>query len=210
MNRILGTTLGLFVLVGTSDVATQSLADVARKEEARRKTIKRPMRVYTNADAEARRPLTTAAARPQAAPATQPPSSSTSSDHEPGHGAAPGETPTKPDAGSGQPKEQGSSTGSAQTRNDEASWRARLQKAQDLLSRSETALQSAQREAAAQSLALGPSGSVANQAADMNAKYQAVVKEIERLRNEVVKHTYAVAEVHEQARREGIPPGWLR
>jgi uncharacterized protein (UPF0335 family) len=59
-------------------------------------------------------------------------------------------------------------------------------------------------------LSLGATGGIANQATDVHAKYQAVVKEIERLRNEVVKHTHAVADVHEQARREGIPPGWLR
>ena len=55
------------ITIGPSFVAAQTLADVARAEEARRKTVQKTAKVYTNGDLKA--DFTTSPA-----PATLPPS----------------------------------------------------------------------------------------------------------------------------------------
>ena len=50
MSRLLGALVILVAVAGTA--RAQSLADVARKEEARRKDVKKPSRVITNKDSE--------------------------------------------------------------------------------------------------------------------------------------------------------------
>jgi len=51
MSRLLGAVVILVAVAGTA--GAQSLADVARKEEARRKDVKKPSRVITNKDLKA-------------------------------------------------------------------------------------------------------------------------------------------------------------
>jgi len=52
------------VTLGVATASAQSLADVARKENERRKALGKATKVYTNEDVKSTRPLTTAAARP--------------------------------------------------------------------------------------------------------------------------------------------------
>src|SRR6188768_2430788 len=51
MSRLLGALVILVAVAGTA--GAQSLADVARREEARRKDVKKPSRVITNKDLKA-------------------------------------------------------------------------------------------------------------------------------------------------------------
>ena len=95
------------LLVGVS-ASAQSLADVARQEQERRKTIATPARVYTDADVDKNAPLTTAAARPQAEPAA---------------GAQTGDGKAA-DAAADKGKDQGPPK-------DEAGWRSRVDQARE-------------------------------------------------------------------------------
>lgn len=52
------------VQLGAAVASAQSLVDVARKEDERRKALGKATKVYTNEDVKSTRPLTTAAARP--------------------------------------------------------------------------------------------------------------------------------------------------
>src|SRR5262245_27035347 len=62
----------LFTAVRAPHLRAQSLADVAREEEARRKTIKSPSKVYTNKDLV---PVPPRSAPPLSAPGAAPPTS---------------------------------------------------------------------------------------------------------------------------------------
>jgi len=37
-----------------------------------------------------------------------------------------------------------------------------------------------------------------------------LVQELERLKKEIQQQTKAIADIEEEARRAGVPPGWLR
>jgi hypothetical protein len=179
----------------TSGAPAQSLGDVARKEEARRKATASG-KVYTNDDVRV-------APLPAASPAT---------------GATPADA-AKPEAKSeakpatgGDAKAGASSDPKAGTpdgKNDEAAWRERRKSIQDALARAESfagALQSqinglttefAARDDPAQRNRIG-------------ADRQKALTELERVKKEIHQHTKALADLQEEARKAGVPPGWLR
>jgi hypothetical protein len=39
---------------------------------------------------------------------------------------------------------------------------------------------------------------------------QKALAELERVKNDIVQQTKAIADIQEEARRAGVPPGWLR
>ena len=61
MKLVVGSIVAGVLVVGVVSSSAQSLADVARNEEARRKTIKAPSKVYTDADVEKFAPVTASA-----------------------------------------------------------------------------------------------------------------------------------------------------
>jgi len=187
----------------TSGAPAQSLGDVARKEEARRKATASG-KVYTNDDV-----------RGAPAPATSPaqPAAPTQ-----GTGGAPADA-AKPDAKSearpatGGDARAGASAdpkaGAPAGKSDEAAWRERRKSIQDALARAESfagALQSqinglttefAARDDPAQRNRIG-------------ADRQKALTELERVKKEIQQHTKELADLQEEARKAGVPPGWLR
>jgi hypothetical protein len=166
----------------------QGLGDVAKKEEERRKGIAAPAKVYTNKDL---------AAVPESAVVPTP--------------ASAGATPSAPDASSTpdqdkakekDPKEKGPAK-------DQAYWSGRRKTLQDQLDRNSTladALQSrinalnadfVNRDDPAQRRLIG-----------LNRDKAAA--ELTQLRQQLVKDQKALADLDEEARRAGVPPGWLR
>jgi hypothetical protein len=116
-------TIGVVLLasggkLGVSIVLAQSLADVARQEQERRKIVGKPSRVYTNEDVHRNGLLTTAAARESGSP-----------DH-----------PTVREG----VQEGGTSVLPHPT--DEASWQARLAEARENVSRSRRLLDAMQQQ----------------------------------------------------------------
>jgi len=192
-SRILAWTLASLV-VGGSVAYGQTLVDVAREEEARRKSVKAPSRVYTLQDvqkasgADPAAPVSapqgaTAAAAAPAAPAATPPG--------PAAAAPPDPSKTEPP-----PK-------------DEAYWRGQVSGARDKLGRSAAYLNALKTQYGVLTdrfLALADGA----QRGAVAAEIQKVDAEINRLQQEMGEQTKALADLEEEARRAGVPPGWIR
>jgi hypothetical protein len=178
------------LLVGTAAYA-QSLADVARQEQERRKAVTTPARVYTEADVLKNAPLTTAAARPE--PARD---QSAGADAATADGKAATPTADAKDKDQGLPK-------------DEASWRGRMDQARDDLARSRRLLAAMEEQLVSLGIKAS-SAAIAGQKAPDPARQQEAAKEVERLRADVRKYSDALSQLEGDARSTGIPPGWVR
>ena len=169
--------------VWASPAAGQSLAAVARKEEARRKDIKHSSRVITNKDlrqvASVPTPVTPSPA-PTAAPAPD--------------AAAPADKP---------PDEE------AQREQDEQAWRQKMADARVALERSQMyadALQSKINALWADFTARDDPA----QRAQIELERKRAIAEQERVKGEVETQKKAIADLEEEARKAGVPPGWIR
>lgn len=169
------------ISVGTVAAAQQQppLAEVARREAERRKTIRTPARVYTNDDLKTARPITTAAAVP-----------------------APPPDPAK-QAAAAQAQQ---ATGPAR---DETFWRTRITQARELLQRSQLFLEALQSRANGLYADFTARDDPAQRAVLANERAK-VLAEMERVKIEIQEQTKAIADIEEEARRAGVPPGWLR
>jgi hypothetical protein len=167
----------------------QSLADLAKKEQARRKADAKPAekKVYTNKD------LPTAAAPPPAPVATSPNPS-----------AAGGPAQTNP--GQSQKPQGQQPQGEAK---DEAWWRARMTTARTELSRNEIFLEALQSRVNALNTDFVNRDDPAQRQVLANDRQRALA-EMERVRGEIDKLKKQIAEIEEEARQAGVPPGWLR
>jgi hypothetical protein len=164
-------------------VFAQSLADVAKAEEARRKTIKPGAKVYTNEDLGST-PSTSAAP-------TQPaPASSTA--------AKPGDPAAKPS------EEKPVDPTKAQ-----AYWKERATTIQQSLSRNKLlldALQSQVNGLNAEFVAMDDPG----QRDLLQARLQRATGELQRVQQDIEKQTKAAADLQDEARKAGVPAGWVR
>ena len=163
-----------------ASASAQSLGDVARKEEARRKKLSKAGKVYTNDDLQG----VDAAAQP-AAPA-------------PDAAAAPAQQKPeeKPNADQGPKKE-------------EAYWRARIGEARNGLERAKTfrdALQSRINGLGADFAARDDPA----QRSAISADRQKAMAELERVKKEIADFTKQISDIEDEARKAGVPPGWLR
>ena len=162
--------------------AAQSLGDLAKQEEARRKAIKTPGKVLTNDTI--RSVLVPSAGTPPAS------SSTSSKDND----AAADKKTTKP---GDEPKAT------------EASWKARIQGARESLQRSQAfaeALQSRINGLSADFTARDDPAQRTVVAADR----QKALAELDRVKDDIVKQTKAIADIQEEARKAGVPAGWVR
>ena len=177
------------VLLGAATpLVAQSLADVARAEEARRKAVRGQVKVYTNetlrgADGGEPPPP------PPQAPATTPAASATAKPATP--------QGTKPAAPA------------ADATKDEKFWRDRLAVARDALRRSQTFAD------ALQSQITGLYTEFVNmsdpaQRAVIEQKRLAAIAEQDRVKADIAKQTKALAGIEDEARRANVPAGWLR
>jgi hypothetical protein len=119
MKLVVGTVVAGVLFAGIASAEAQSLADVARKEQARREEIKKPVKVYTDADVQ-KYQATTASQQAQATKVTA------------------------LDA-KGQPIGQQAAANGMPT--DEAGWRARLQTARDGIDRTKLLLSALEQQA---------------------------------------------------------------
>lgn len=167
--------------------AGQSLAEVARREQERRKQIKTPSRVYTNEDLKGNRtPLTTGAA-----PAAEPAKSAEAQGQPPA-----AQTPSSP-APAADPKKE------------EPFWRERIGKARQELERQELFLQALQSRANGLYAEFVARDDPAQRLL-VERDRQRVLNEMERVKADIERLKKEVADIEEEARRAGVPPGWLR
>ena len=185
MRRLL--IIAIAMTVSSPVARAQSLGDVARQEEARRKAVPQPARVYT--DENLRRDGV------QAVPGTSPAKAS----------------PAPDTASASQPesaKTAAAATGDETTK-DEKYWRQRLENARTQLSRAETFAEALQSRinALTTDFAAHDDPFQRNQ---IGGERQKALSELDRVRKEIVTHSKAVADIREEGRRAGVPPAWLR
>jgi hypothetical protein len=178
------------VLAVATPLASQSLADVARAEEARRKSVKGKAKVYTNENLRGADGAEPPTPPPVAAPTPTAPSDAA---------AKPAATPgTKPAA-----------SAVADPAKDEKYWRNRLAIARDALRRSQTfadALQSQINGLYTEFVNMSDPA----QRALIEQKRLAAIAEQDRVKADIVKQTKALADIEDEARRANVPAGWLR
>jgi hypothetical protein len=178
--------LALATIAEAAPLWAQSLADVSRAEEERRKTIKNPSKVYTNKD------LTSVP--PPPAPATD--------------AAAPAE-------GEAAAKEGAADTAKpaddkpAEPVKDQAYWGGRAKELQTQLERDQAFAEALQSRINALTTDFENRSDPAQRALVEQDRNRALA-ELERLRQAIQNDQKAIADFDEEARRAGVPPGWLR
>ena len=162
---------------------SQSLGDVAHREEERRKDVKAPAKVYTNNDLAA--PL---APPPDSGKSTAPaPASETSKD--------------APKAGDDKSK-----TGPVK---DQAYWAKRRKDLTDTVSHDKVLVDAVQSRINALTADFAARSDPVQRAAIERDRQQALA-ELGRLQQEIKDTQKALGDFEEEARKAGVPPGWLR
>jgi small-conductance mechanosensitive channel len=175
------------VAAAAQTASTQpSLAEIAKREAERRKTTKDAKKVITTKD------LPESARRPSAAPATAAESAQGGGDRNP---APSGDTPSASAASAGQ--------------GDEAAWRARITQARENLRRNETFLEALHTRVTALGNDFRNSGDSAQQAKVTQDRLKAL-EDFERVKADVELSKKQIADIEEEARKAGVPPGWVR
>jgi len=176
------------VLTLAGSAVAQSLGEVAREEAARRKAAPAG-KVYTNADlpkAEAPPPAGAAAAAQTAAAKTG------------DTGAADtGATAAKP------------GTKAEPTKKDEAYWRGKMKAEREAKARAESFAEALQSRINALSTDFVNRDDPAQRNAIAGDRQKAL-DELARVKKEVADHAKAIDDLQTEARREGVPAGWVR
>lgn len=178
--------LAFAALASAQSATTKPLADVAKAEEARRKTIKKPAKVYTNGDLRADPSRGTPAEPAPATPAQA--ADATSASPAPDTTAA-----EKP----------------AAELKDQAYWAGRMKAARDVMDRQQIFLDSLQSRINALTTDFVNRDDPA-QRAKIEADRKTALAEMERVKKELEEQTKAIQAIEDEARRAGVPPGWLR
>lgn len=173
------------VLIGTM-ASAQTLADVARTEESRRKTVKEPAKVYTNDDLK-RAPGDNGQMSTPAPAATETPAPAAD---------APKDAAKTDDTKSNEPK-------------DQAYWKDRITKARDQLERSKTFLEALQTRVNSLTADAYNRDDPAQRAVVEKDRLKALA-EMDRLKKDIADQTKAIAGIEDEARRANVPSGWLR
>lgn len=158
---------------------TPSLAEVAKKEQERRKAAGTAGKVYTNKDLPK-----------GGAPATPPAS-------------APAPTPVA------EPATQATEEKAPENEKDEAWWRARITSVREALRRDEMFLEALQSRVNALSTEF-VNRDDPFQRAQIGENRQKALAEMDRVKSEIERLKKDIDDIEEEARKAGVPPGWLR
>jgi len=184
------------VFIGMSNVvAAQSLGDVAKKEEQRRKTVKSSGKVYTN-DELKRDPTPSVPASASTGTPSTPSASST---------PAPAPAPSDKNAGKGDSVDKDNGA----DKSDEKTWRKRIANARESLQRSQAFADALQSQLNALSTDFVNRDDPIQRQQIAN-KRDGVVSELDRVKKEVAAQTKAISDIQEEARRANVPAGWVR
>jgi hypothetical protein len=173
------------VALGTASVpvAGQTLADVAKKEEERRKTVKSSGKTYTNKDLGSLPPGTPA-------PPPQPPAAA----------------PT--DAAAAKDKD-AEKSGEKEPVKDQAYWAGRMKELQTQLQRDQTYVDALQTRVNSLATDFINRDDPAQRGV-LSGERQKALGELDRLKKQIEAGKKAIADLEEEARRANVPPGWLR
>jgi hypothetical protein len=208
MKRIISTAVGIGILSMAVAASAQTLADIAKKDNDRRKSVKHPAKVITNDDVQDVKPILpmmeadasgTHPVDPNAAAA----SGSGRSAPANGNPDMPGATPTTPAAGAAKP------AGTPAVKSgDEGQWRSRMQAAREAVSRTQLQLEGMRNRAA--QLTAASAAANQEQRGTFQKQQQDALQEYDRLRADLTKSQKALSDLEAEASRAGVPPGWLR
>ncbi len=176
------------LLATAASVTAQSLAEVARKEEERRKAVKTPSRTYTIDDL-----------KPYGRVQVAPPVPATPAAPAGAGGAA---ATTAAAAAAGQPAAE------PEAEKDEAYWRKSFGDVRSKLETRRAMLQAV--DGRVQTLATDPSIIDPALRGTLDRERTRLVTEADKLRQEVAELTRALAALEDEARRTNVPVGWIR
>jgi hypothetical protein len=188
-------TLWAILLVATavpSLAQSPTLGEIAKKEQERRKGTKPPAKVLTNDDLK-------------------------------GNGAGSGPPPAgdaakadgvKSDAPAAQAENKKSSkdgkdADEANAAKSEEAWRARMTSARDELHRNEVFVEALQSRINALTTSFAARDNPIERAQIADERQKAL-QDLERVKTDVEKSKQMIADIEEEARKAGVPPGWLR
>ena len=171
----------LVLASGVASVRAQSLADVAQKEEARRKAVKPATKVITNKDLSAVPPP----------PAVTPPDDAKAAE----------------DAKAAKPAEPGAADKGPVK--DQAYWSGRMKELRAQVDRDQLYADALQTRINSLTADFVNRDDPAQRGV-IERDRQRAVGELERLTKAIVDGKKAIADFEEEARRAGVPPGWLR
>jgi hypothetical protein len=180
MRRLSGFVIA--VLMAAPAAQAQSLGDVARQEEARRKTVQSTGKVYTEDSL-----------RGAGSPAASIPASATAPDKD-AKATSPSGTDTK---------------AAQEPQKDEKYWRKRLADERDALSRSQAFAEALQSRINALTADFANQDDPARRN-QTGADRQKSLAELDRVKKDITDHTKAIADIQEEARKAGVPAGWVR
>ena len=186
------------VLASGATVVAQSLADVSRQEEQRRKAIGAAGKVYTN---DALRPQPPATSAPLRATGTAAPA-------QPGASPAPGAPASgAPTGEAAKPGDQAAvPTDTPQT---EDAWRTRVATEREAVTRSQMFADALQSQINGLNTEFENRSDPAQRSV-IGAKRQKALAELDRVKKEIQEHQKAVTTIQDEARRAGVPAGWTR
>lgn len=183
----------------TAVAQTPTLGEIAQKEQERRKAAKQPAKVYTNDDL-----------KNGGLPSAPPPADARSAT-DAAHGS-PTESAPAPDAqkdGKAAPAGAAKKEADATDAKDETAWRGRISEARDNLRRNEVFAEALQSRinALTTDFAARDNPIERSQIADERQK---ALAELDRVKGDIEKSKKKIADIEEDARKAGVPPGWLR
>jgi hypothetical protein len=178
------------LLLFASAAQAQSLAELARKEEERRKNVPETGKVYTNKDLNA--------APGPSAPAPAGSSTAPAAD-------AAKDTAKEKDAKDVKEKD----VNGKEVVKDKAYWAGRMKTLQDQVEQSQTYAEAIQTRINALSTDFVNRDDPAQRTV-IERDRQKAVAELARLKQVIVDGKKGIASLEEEARRAGVPPGWLR
>ena len=161
--------------VGARPLSAQSLADIAKKEEERRKAVPAPAKVYTNKDLAPTPAVSTPAPKTAEAPKDTQDTKDTK------------DTPLK----------------------DQAYWSGRLKALQTQLDRDQAFADAIQTRINSLTTDFVNRDDPVQRAAIERERIKAVAEQT-RLTKAIQDDKKALADLQEDARRAGVPPGWMR
>jgi hypothetical protein len=183
---------------------TPTLGEIAKKEQERRKGTPDPGKVYTNDDLKG-------GGLPSAPPSTDP------------HAAADAPQSGQPDASQpaaagtqGTAQKDGKPAADAAGKDaedkegsDEKAWRVRITDARDEVRRNEVFAEALQSRINALTADFSARDNPLERAKIADDRQKALA-ELDRVKAEIEKGNKKVADIEEEARKAGVPPGWLR
>lgn len=186
--RLVAVSVATLMSALAATASAQSLADVARAEEARRKAQPKAVKVYTNESVKAD---ITPSAPPVEAGASAPVAVAE---------AAAGAVAPPPD--------EAAALVNGEVR-DQAYWQGRMTAAREQLERSRTFAEALQTRINALNADFVNRDDPAQQRVVGQNRTKAVA-ELDRVQREIASHTKAITAIEDEGRKAGVPAGWLR